>query len=51
VVGEVVAYGARLELEPLVFHGGNYRPLAADRDASAGAKGRRQLQVVPDLAR
>jgi flavin reductase (DIM6/NTAB) family NADH-FMN oxidoreductase RutF len=52
VVGEVVAYGARLELEPLVFHGGNYRPLGGrTADASAGAKGRRQLQVVPDLAR
>jgi flavin reductase (DIM6/NTAB) family NADH-FMN oxidoreductase RutF len=51
VVGEVVAYRARLELEPLVFHGGNYRPLGGRTAvASAGAKGRRQLRVVPDLA-
>jgi 3-hydroxy-9,10-secoandrosta-1,3,5(10)-triene-9,17-dione monooxygenase reductase component len=52
VVGEVLAYGTRPELEPLVFHGGNYRPLG-DRTADllAGARGRGQLRVVPNLAR
>jgi flavin reductase (DIM6/NTAB) family NADH-FMN oxidoreductase RutF len=47
VVGEVLDYGTRPELEPLVFYGGNYRSLGdATEDVLAGARGRGQLRVV-----
>jgi flavin reductase (DIM6/NTAB) family NADH-FMN oxidoreductase RutF len=47
VVGEVLGYMSRPELEPLVFHGGNYRRLG-DRtsDLFVGASTRGQLRVV-----
>jgi flavin reductase (DIM6/NTAB) family NADH-FMN oxidoreductase RutF len=47
VVGEVLGYRSRPELEPLVFHRGNYRRLG-DRtaDLSPGTRTRGQLRVV-----